>query len=153
MLNIGDTAPSFSLDSNLGHIDSQSLAGQRDVLFFYPKDDTPGCTAEACSFRDQNAAFAAAGVRVFGVSILDARSKTKFAQKNALNYPLLADAAHTLAEAYGVWIEKSMYGKKYMGIQRSTFVVSPDGRIEHVWEKVKPEDHADEVLRSLASDG
>jgi peroxiredoxin Q/BCP len=153
MLNIGDTAPSFSLDSNLGHIDSQSLAGQRYVLFFYPKDDTPGCTAEACSFRDQNAAFAAAGVRVFGVSILDARSKTKFAQKNALNYPLLADAAHTLAEAYGVWIEKSMYGKKYMGIQRSTFVVSPDGRIEHVWEKVKPEDHADEVLRSLASDG
>ena len=108
MLNIGDTAPSFSLDSNLGHIDSQSLAGQRYVLFFYPKDDTPGCTAEACSFRDQ---------------------------------------------AYGVWIEKSMYGKKYMGIQRSTFVVSPDGRIEHVWEKVKPEDHADEVLRSLASDG
>lgn len=153
MLNIGDTAPSFSLDSNPGHIDSQSLAGQRYVLFFYPKDDTPGCTAEACSFRDQNAAFAAAGVRVFGVSILDARSKTKFAQKNALNYPLLADAAHTLAEAYGVWIEKSMYGKKYMGIQRSTFVVSPDGRIEHVWEKVKPEDHADEVLRSLASDG
>ena len=153
MLNIGDTAPSFSLDSNLGHIDSQSLAGQRYVLFFYPKDDTPGCTAEACSFRDQNAAFAAAGVRVFGVSILDARSKTKFAQKNALNYPLLADAAHILAEAYGVWIEKSMYGKKYMGIQRSTFVVSPDGRIEHVWEKVKPEDHADEVLRSLASDG
>jgi peroxiredoxin Q/BCP len=153
MLNIGDTAPSFSLDSNLGHIDSQSLAGQRYVLFFYPKDDTPGCTAEACSFRDQNATFAAAGVRVFGVSILDARSKTKFAQKNALNYPLLADAAHTLAEAYGVWIEKSMYGKKYMGIQRSTFVVSPDGRIEHVWEKVKPEDHADEVLRSLASDG
>lgn len=153
MLNIGDTAPSFSLDSNLGHIDSQSLAGQRYVLFFYPKDDTPGCTAEACSFRDQNATFAAAGVRIFGVSILDTRSKTKFAQKNALNYPLLADAAHTLAEAYGVWIEKSMYGKKYMGIQRSTFVVSPDGRIEHVWEKVKPEDHADEVLRSLASDG
>lgn len=153
MLNIGDTAPSFSLDSNLGHIDSQSLAGQRYVLFFYPKDDTPGCTAEACSFRDQNAAFAAAGVRVFGVSILDTRSKTKFAQKNALNYPLLADAAHTLAEAYGVWIEKSMYGKKYMGIQRSTFVVGPDGRIEHAWEKVKPEDHAEEVLRSLAADG
>jgi peroxiredoxin Q/BCP len=152
MLNIGDTAPSFSLDSNLGHIDSQSLAGQRYVLFFYPKDDTPGCTAEACSFRDQNTAFAAAGVRIFGVSILDARSKTKFAQKNALNYPLLADAAHTLAEAYGVWIEKSMYGKKYMGIQRSTFVVGPDGRIEHAWEKVKPEDHAEEVLRSLTAD-
>lgn len=152
MLNIGDPAPSFSLDSNHGRIESHSLTGRRYVLFFYPKDDTPGCTAEACSFRDLSAAFAAAGASVFGVSILDARSKTKFAQKHALNFPLLADAEHSLAEAYGVWVEKSMYGKKYMGIQRSTFVVGPDGRIEHVWEKVTPEDHAQEVLKQIADE-
>lgn len=150
----GKAAPAFTLeDTNGNTVALADLKGQNVIVYFYPKDDTPGCTAEACSFRDQYAAFAAAGVRIFGVSILDARSKTKFAQKNALNYPLLADAAHTLAEAYGVWIEKSMYGKKYMGIQRSTFVVGPDGRIELAWDKVKPEDHAAEVLRSLPADG
>jgi peroxiredoxin Q/BCP len=151
MLTIGDPAPDFSLDSNEGRIDSQSLRGTRYVLFFYPKDDTPGCTTEACQFRDLRAAFDAAGVHVFGVSILDAKSKKKFAQKHALNFPLLADADHTLAEAFGVWVEKSMYGKKYMGIQRSTFAVDADGRISHAWEKVTPDGHADEVLRALTT--
>ena len=146
MMKIGDTAPEFALESSVGPVRSADLHGQRYVLLFYPKDDTSGCTAEACGFRDNLAAFDAAGVRVFGVSILDAKSKLRFANKYGFNFPLLADVDHTLAERYGVWIEKSMYGKKYMGIQRSTFVVGADGCVEQAWEKVKPEGHAEEVL-------
>lgn len=150
MLKIGDPAPAFSLDSNTGPVKSSDLKGKRYVLYFYPKDDTPGCTVEACNFRDNFKRFNAADVPVFGVSILDAKSKAKFAKKFELNFPLLADENHTLAEAYGVWIEKSMYGKKYMGIARNTYVIGANGKIEQVWEKVNPEGHADEVLAYLA---
>ncbi len=149
MLKTGDSAPKFTLDSNKGQVKSTDLKGRRHVLYFYPKDDTPGCTAESCNFRDNLARFNAAGVPVFGVSIGDAKSKVKFAAKYNLDFTLLADVEHALAEAYGVWIEKSMYGKKYMGIQRSTFVIDTKGKIEQVWEKVKPEDHAVEVLAYL----
>jgi thioredoxin-dependent peroxiredoxin len=150
MLKIGDPAPAFSLDSNTGPVKSSDLKGKRYVLYFYPKDDTPGCTVEACSFRDNLKRFNAADVPLFGVSILDAKSKAKFAQKFELNFPLLADEDHTLAEAYGVWVEKSMYGKTYMGIARTTYVIGANGRIEQIWEKVSPEGHADEVLAYLA---
>jgi thioredoxin-dependent peroxiredoxin len=150
MLKKGDKAPAFSLATQDGKASSAALKGQRYVLYFYPADDTPGCTKEACSFRDNLARFNTASVPVFGVSPQDAASKSKFAAKYKLNFPLLADVEKSLAEAYGVWVEKSMYGKKYMGVQRSTFVVNAKGVIEQVWEKVKPEDHAAEVLAYLA---
>ncbi len=150
----GDLAPSFSLPDDAG--DTQSLEAQRGrwlVLFFYPKDFTPGCTTEVCEFRDLSAEFEAAGATVWSVSVLDAESKAKFKVKHGLNFPLLADPDHEVAERYGVWVEKKNYGKTYFGIQRATFLVDPDGRIARVWPKVKVDGHAAEVLdvvRSLA---
>jgi peroxiredoxin Q/BCP len=152
MLKAGDKAPTFSLDTQSGTQDSADLQGMRYVLYFYPADDTPGCTKEACNFRDNLVQFSSANVPVFGVSPQNAASKQKFAKKFDLNFPLLADLDHKLADAYGVWVEKSMYGKKYMGVQRSTFVIGQDGAIEHVWEKVSPEGHALEVLSYLSGD-
>ncbi|MCS6774595.1 MAG: thioredoxin-dependent thiol peroxidase [Anaerolineae bacterium] len=150
MLKPGDPAPEFELPSDRGSVvRSADLKGKRYVLYFYPADDTPGCTKEACSFRDELSQFEALDVPVFGVSPQGVESKQKFAAKYGLNFPLLADTEHKVAEAFGAWGERSMYGKKYMGIMRSTFVVGPDGRIEHVWEKVKPEGHAAEVLAYL----
>lgn len=153
MLKIGDPAPAFSLASDTGHIvSSDALKGQRYVLYFYPKDDTPGCTKEACAFRDNLPAFARLGVPVFGLSADDEKSHAKFVRKYSLNFPLLSDPDHELLTAYGAWVEKSMYGRSYMGIQRSTFVVGANGRIEQVWEKVSPESHAEEVRAYLAGE-
>lgn len=151
MLQAGDKAPSFRLASNGGGmVDSATLKGRRHVIYFYPKDDTSGCTREACAFRDNLPAFGKLGVPVFGVSGDEVKTHDKFVQKYALNFPLLADPDHTLLEAYGVWVEKSMYGRKYFGIQRSTFAVDAKGRIEKVWEKVSPDSHAEEVIAYLA---
>jgi thioredoxin-dependent peroxiredoxin len=146
MLKIGNKAPTFNLIDDRGQaINSAALKGQRYVLYFYPKDDTPGCTKEACGFRDNLPAFNSSNVKVFGVSADSQTAHEKFVRKYGLNFPLLADTEHKLIKAYGVWVEKSMYGKKYMGIARSTFVINSDGVIEQVWEKVSPEQHAQEV--------
>jgi peroxiredoxin Q/BCP len=153
MLDVGDKAPAFTLESDSAEtISSKDLKGQRYVLYFYPKDDTPGCTKEACNFRDRLPDFSALGVKVFGVSADSVAAHGKFAKKYGLTFPLLADPEHQLLEAYGVWVEKSMYGRKYFGIQRATFVVDAKGKIEKVWPAVKkPEQHADEVLGWLRS--
>ena len=151
MLKIGDRAPTFSLASDDGDIvNSTSLKDQRYVLYFYPKDDTPGCTKEACAFRDNLPKFSKLGVPVFGVSADDEKKHAKFVNKYALNFPLLSDPDHELIEACGAWVEKNLYGRKYMGIQRCTFVVGGNGKIEQVWEKVSPETHAGEVLAYLS---
>jgi peroxiredoxin Q/BCP len=151
MLKIGDAIPAFSLMSDTaGEVKSSSLKGRRFVLYFYPRDDTPGCTVEACQFRDNMPKFSQLGVPVYGVSADDAKSHGKFTAKFSLNFPLLADPSHATIEAFGAWVEKSMYGKKYMGIQRCTFVVDAEGKVEQVWEKVKPEGHAEEVMVYLS---
>ncbi|HNV84257.1 MAG TPA: thioredoxin-dependent thiol peroxidase [Arenimonas sp.] len=153
MLTIGSTAPGFNLKTESGKtVSSASLKGQRFVLYFYPKDDTPGCTKEACSFRDNLPAFNKLKVPVFGISADDEKAHGKFVTKYQLNFSLLADPEHKTCDAFGTWVEKSMYGKKYFGIQRSTFIISDKGKIEHVWEKVSPEGHAEEVLAFLSGE-
>ena len=150
MIAIGSAVPKFSLMNQNGEqISDANLHGQRYVLYFYPKDDTPGCTKEACAFRDLLPDFSALNVRVFGVSADSEAAHKKFAEKYQLNFELLADTSRALIEGLGFWVEKSMYGKKYMGIQRATVVVGADGKIEQVWPKVSPEKHADEVARFL----
>jgi peroxiredoxin Q/BCP len=147
---VGDPAPALILPDDSGAL--QDLAEQRGrwvVLFFYPKDFTPGCTTEACDFRDRGAAFRELGVVVWGVSILDRASKASFKEQHGLDYPLLADEDHAVAERYGVWVEKRNYGKTYLGIQRTTFLVDPDGRIARVWPRVSVEGHAAEVLETV----
>jgi peroxiredoxin Q/BCP len=147
---VGTTAPAFSLPSSTGQtISLHDFAGRPVVVFFYPKADTPGCTKEACGFRDAIAGYKSAGVPVVGVSPDPVADVTKFAEKFALTFPLLADADHAACDAYGVWQEKSMYGRKYMGAARVTFVVGPDGKVAHVFEKVKPEGHDQEVMTWL----
>lgn len=125
--------------------------GKRVVLFFYPKSDTPGCTKEACEFRDAVKTFTKHGAVIAGVSPDRAPAQEKFATKYSLPFTLVPDPEHAIAEAYGVWVEKSMYGRKYMGIERSTFVVDEKGKIAHVFRKVKPEGHAAQVLEALAT--
>lgn len=150
MLNVGDKAPAFSLSTDSGEtISSDSLKGQRYVLYFYPKDDTSGCTVQACGIRDALSDFDSEGVKIFGVSADSVGSHQKFVKKFSLNFPLLSDPERQLIEAMGVWVEKSMYGKKYMGINRSTFVVDAGGKIEQVWPKVNVERHASELLSYL----
>ena len=150
MLKAGDRVPEFQLPVHNGRsVSSAELAGKRYLLYFYPKDDTPGCTVEACSFRDNLPAFENIGMAVFGVSADDALSHQRFARKHGLNFSLIADPNHLLIGPMGVWVEKSMYGKKYMGVQRSTFLVGQDGVIEKVWETVKPLTHTAEVLEYL----
>lgn len=150
MLTTGDRAPSFSLASDSGKtISSANLKGQRYVLYFYPKDDTPGCTKEACAFRDNLPAFGKLGVPVFGLSADDGKSHAKFVKKYALTFPLLSDPDHVLLDAYGAWVEKNMYGRTYFGVQRSTFVIGADGRIEQSWPKVSVDGHAEAVLAFL----
>ena len=152
MLQNGQTAPDFVLpDQNGETLALSSLRGNTVVLFFYPKADTPGCTTEACSFRDDIALFESASTIVLGISPNTSRQQKKFADKFGLPYKLLADADHAVAEAYGVWVEKSMYGKKYMGVDRTTFVIAPDGSIAHMFCKVKVENHASEVLEFFRS--
>ena len=149
-LQVGAKAPSFKLPSSTGETISLSdQSGKRVVLYFYPRADTPGCTKEACGFRDAIAGYRKLDVPVFGVSPDPVEDVKKFAEKFNLNFPLLADADHAVTEKYGVWQEKSMYGKKYMGAARTTFIIGPDGTIEHVFEKVKPEGHDREVLEYL----
>ena len=151
MLSIGDPAPPFSLSDDTGAtVSLADLAGRRVVLYFYPKDDTSGCTAQACALRDDWSAVEALDVALFGVSPDSAASHVKFRAKYDLPFPLLVDADHATAEAYGVWVEKSMYGKKYMGIERSTFVIGPDGRLEHILRKVKPAEHLGLLLEALS---
>ena len=150
MLEVGDKIPAFKLQTDTGEVvNTRALGSQRVVLYLYPKDDTTGCTAEACSFRDNLPNFESLGVPVYGVSPDDVKRHGKFKGKYGLNFTLLADPEHKFVEAMGAWVEKSMYGRKYMGVQRSTFIVGPDGRIEHVWPKVTPTDHAQEVLTWL----
>jgi peroxiredoxin Q/BCP len=150
-LEAGQPAPDFSLEADDGStVDLASLRGSTVALYFYPKDDTTGCTAQACEFRDMKADYDAAGVRVVGVSPDPLKSHTKFRDKYELPFTLLSDPDHEAAEAYGVWVEKSMYGRTYMGIERSTFVIGPDGILKEALYKVKPKGHAASVLE-LAS--
>ena len=148
----GDPAPEFTLSADDGSVVStESLAGSRYVLYFYPKDDTPGCTAQACGLRDSWSRVTDTGVQIFGVSPDSVRSHARFREKYALPYRLLADEGHRLAEAYGVWIEKSFAGRTYFGNERSTFVIRPDGRIEYVLAQVKPAEHVDQLVEALAA--
>ena len=143
----GDEAPDFSLPTDgAGELSFQSLRGKKVVLYFYPKDDTSGCTKQAIGFRDALAEFEEAGVTVVGVSKDSAAKHDKFKAKYELNFPLVADEQCTACEAYGVWVEKSMYGRKYMGIERSTFLIGTDGKIAKAWRKVKIPGHVEEVL-------
>lgn len=150
MIEVGQPFPEFSLQDQSGAtITKQDLLGSKSVVYFYPKDDTSGCTVEACEFRDRLPKFE--GVRVFGVSPDGTKSHMKFVQKFALNFTLLADTDQALSVALGVWVEKSMYGKKYMGVERTTFLLDEEGVVRQVWRKVKPEGHADDVLRALSA--
>jgi len=149
-LQPGDPAPDFTLSATARETASLgALKGRKVVLYFYPKDDTSGCTTEACEFRDAWADVKASGARLYGVSPDGVKSHVKFRAKFDLPFPLLADEDHSVAEAYGAWGEKSMYGRKYMGILRTTFIIDEKGRIARVFEKVKPAGHADEVLAAL----
>jgi peroxiredoxin Q/BCP len=146
----GDTAPDFTLpDQNGDEVTLSHLRGETVVVYFYPRADTPGCTTQACGVRDRRADYAEAGARVIGISPDEVGDIEKFAGKYELDFTLLADADHAVAEAYGAWGEKSMYGKKYMGVTRSTFIVDPEGRIARVFPKVSPKKHDDLVLTAL----
>jgi peroxiredoxin Q/BCP len=146
----GTAAPAFSLPASGGRtVSSAALQGQPYVLYFYPKADTSGCTKEAQGFQAALAAFKAKNVEVIGVSRDPLKALDKFAGKYGLAFPLASDEAGNLTEAYGVWVEKSMYGKKYMGIERSTFLVGADGKVAKAWPKVKVDGHAEDVLTSV----
>jgi peroxiredoxin Q/BCP len=149
----GDAAPAFALNGDTGPIALADFAGKKLVLYFYPKDDTPGCTTEGKDFSAQLAAFAAADTHVVGVSRESAVSKAKFRAKHGLTVGLGADDDGAVTESYGVWVEKSMYGKKYMGIERSTFLIGRDGKVARVWSKVKVAGHAAEVLAAAQALG
>jgi thioredoxin-dependent peroxiredoxin len=150
MLAEGDKAPDFALpDQNGEKVKLSDLKGQTVVLYFYPKADTSGCTAQACGVRDRRADYEAAGARVIGISPDEVKDVDKFAGKYDLDFTLLADADHTVAEKYGTWVEKSMYGRKYMGVARATFVIDPKGRIAKVFPKVQPKKHDELVLEAL----
>jgi peroxiredoxin Q/BCP len=150
MIQEGDLAPDFTLPSDGGEeVRLGDLRGRRVVLYFYPRDDTSGCTKQACAFRDEAPAFAERDAVVLGVSPDSVTSHDRFKQKHDLNFPLLADEDHAVAEAYGAWGVKKMYGREYEGILRSTFLIGPDGRIEKVFRKVKPAENAADVLAEL----
>jgi len=152
MLEAGDKAPDFNLPVNGdGMLSSKDLRGKTVVMYFYPKDMTPGCTTEAQNFRDRFKDFENAGAVVLGVSKDSVKRHDKFVEKQELPFQLVSDENGTLCEDYGVWVEKNMYGRKYMGIQRATFVIDAKGVIRHVWPKVKVKDHADAVLEVVKS--
>lgn len=147
---VGDAAPEVALPDETGTIHRLSdQRGRWTVLYFYPTDDTPGCTVEACEFRDNNETIRERGADVWGISPQGAASKRAFREKFGLNFNLLADEGHHVADAYGTWVEKKNYGKTYWGTARSTFLIDPEGRVAKVWPKVKPEGHAAEVLAAL----
>ena len=149
------TLPAIGSDGVVkeGKVQLSALRGHTTVLYFYPKDDTPGCTAEACSFRDANHEMQKRGIVVLGVSADDIVSHQKFADKYGLPFPLLADTDKTVSQRYGVWKEKSMFGKKYMGVNRETFLIDKEGVVRKIWHKVKAEGHAQEVLDTIMSLG
>lgn len=150
MLEAGASAPDFTLpDQDGNEVSLSALHGETIVLYFYPRADTPGCTTQACGVRDRNGEYEDAGARVIGISPDKVDAIDKFARKFDLDFTLLADADHAVAEAYGAWVEKSMYGKKYMGVQRATFIIDADGKIAHVLPKVQPKKHDDLVLKAL----
>ena len=150
LIDIGKKAPGFSLADQAGttHTLADS-AGRLVVLYFYPKDDTPGCTKESCAFQDNLPTFKKSKAVVLGMSVLGTASKAKFAKKYSLTFPLLADEDHAVMEKYGVWQEKSMYGKKYMGVARTTYLIGPDGKVVRRWDGVKVDGHAEEVLAAV----
>lgn len=148
MIDVGQPFPAFSLSDQDGKVhDLESIKGAPCIVYFYPKDDTSGCTVEACEFRDALPQFT--GARVVGVSPDGVKSHQKFAAKHSLGFTLLADTEQELCNACGVWVEKSMYGRKYMGVERTTFLLDSDGIVRKVWRKVKPEGHAQEVLEAV----
>lgn len=149
-MKVNDKAPAFSLlDQDGNKVSLKDFAGKTVVLFFYPKADTPGCTVEACGFRDTYKKIQATGTVILGISADEPAKQKKFEEKFKLPYPLLADTDKKVCESFGVIQEKSMYGKKYMGIARMTFIIGPTGKIQHIYEKVKPDGHAEEVLAYL----
>ncbi len=152
MVEEGKPAPDFELETDTGEtVKLSDLRGKQVVLYFYPKDDTPGCTTQACGIRDTYGEFERAGAVVLGISPDDAESHEKFKQKYSLPFTLLADDGHKVAEDYGVWGERKNYGKTYMGIERSTFVIDENGDVKKIMRRVKPDTHADNVLAVLAS--
>lgn len=145
-LKIGDAAPDFTLPTdNNGEFTLSKCRGRKVVLYFYPKDDTPGCTTESCAFRDALPQFKSMGAQIIGISKCSPAKHDKFKAKYDLNFPLASDENGNVCERYGVWMEKSMYGKKYMGIDRSTFLIDENGKIAQIWRKVKVPGHVDEV--------
>jgi peroxiredoxin Q/BCP len=150
LIEPGKKAPAFRLKDQDEHVHALAdYAGRPVVLYFYPKDDTPGCTTESCAFQSLLPNFKKSKAAVLGVSILDEKSKAKFAAKHGLTFPLLADADHDVAEKYGVWQQKMRYGRKYMGIVRTTFLIGPDGKVARRWDKVQVDGHAEEVEKAV----
>jgi peroxiredoxin Q/BCP len=150
LIDPGKKAPAFSLKDQHGNVHKLSdYEGRPVILYFYPKDDTPGCTKESCAFQEALPQFKKTGAAVLGVSILNEASKAKFAEKYGLTFPLLADADHAVAEKYGVWQEKSNYGRKYMGIARTTYLIGADGKVQQRWDNVKVTGHVDEVAAAV----
>lgn len=150
MVKVGEAAPDFRLSADDGsRVSLQDFRGKKVVLYFYPKDDTPGCTKEACSFRDNLARVTTKGAVVLGVSRDDTDSHVEFKDKYHLNFPLLSDDSGKVTEAYGVWKKKNLYGREFMGIERTTFLIDEKGKVAKVWPKVKVEGHTDEVLAAL----
>lgn len=148
----GDPVPDFEMQADDGStVSNESLLGQRYVLYFYPKDDTPGCTTQACSLRDNFGRVIGTGVEVFGVSPDSVASHVKFRTKYDLPYRLLADVGHQTAEAFGTWVEKSFAGKTYKGVERTSFIIGPDGRVEHLLPRVKAAEHVDLLMERLAA--
>ena len=146
-LQVGDVAPVFSSKDQDGkEVSLSDFSGKKVILYFYPKDDTPGCTAQACNLRDNYDSLLSKGYQVLGVSVDDEKSHIKFIKKFNLPFPLLADTDHSIVEAYGVWVEKSMYGRTYMGTARTTFVISESGVIEEIIAKVDTKNHTDQIL-------
>ena len=151
MLKEGSTAPAFKTTDGAGQtVQLKDFRGQKVVLYFYPKDDTPGCTKEACSFRDAFSEFKKRGIKVLGVSINNEASHKKFAAKYSLPFTLLTDTDHSISESYDSYGEKKFMGRTYMGVKRNTFLIDEKGKIKRVFEKVKPEEHAEEVLKAFA---
>jgi peroxiredoxin Q/BCP len=150
LIEPGRKAPAFSLKDQDGNVHRLSdYQGRSVVLYFYPKDDTPGCTKESCDFRDNLPKFTTQKAVVLGVSVLDEASKARFAAKHSLNFPLLADPDHEVAEKYGAWQRKWLYGRGFMGIARTTYLIDPEGKVVRRWDKVKVDGHAEDVLRAV----
>lgn len=152
MVEEGKPAPDFALTSDAGEtVRLSDFRGKPVVVYFYPRDDTPGCTAQACGIRDNYDAFGERGAVVLGISPDDESSHVKFKQKHGLPFTLLADPDHSVADEFGVWGERKLYGKTYMGVERSTFVIDPEGNVARVMRRVKPDTHADQVLEALST--